>query len=342
MIYGLLRKALFRMPPELAHQATLDMLRAGHRLGANRWIGRRVSDPTTVMGLEFPNRVGLAAGADKNGEAVDGFGDLGFGFIEVGTVTPRPQPGNPKPRVFRLTEHEALINRLGFNNHGVDRLVEAVAERSFDGVLGINIGKNFDTPVERAADDYETCLQRVYPHADYVTINISSPNTEGLRGLQERKPLEALVRRLTECRARLADRYARCVPLVVKVAPDIDDDAVPELAEVLHQARIDGVIATNTTLSRAAVQGHRHADEAGGLSGAPLRSRANQVLALLREALPEEIALIGVGGITCGEDAAEKVRLGADLVQFYTGFVYRGPDLIGECVNAMRDARRAP
>ncbi|MDX1381018.1 MAG: quinone-dependent dihydroorotate dehydrogenase, partial [Xanthomonadales bacterium] len=292
-----------------------------------------------VMGLEFDNPVGLAAGMDKNGDYVDALGALGFGFIEVGTVTPRPQPGNPKPRIFRLPAHEAMINRLGFNNKGVDHLVGRVSQRRWKGVLGINIGKNFDTPIERAADDYLHCLDKVYPHADYVTVNISSPNTEGLRGLQEAGALNALLEALADARNRLADAHGRCVPLVVKLAPDLDDEAIPRLAGVIAEHRFDGVIATNTTIARDAVAGAEHAGEAGGLSGAPLRERADEVLARLRQALPAEIALIGTGGITRGAHAARKMELGASLVQFYTGFVYRGPDLVGECVKAIRRSR---
>ena len=289
------------------------------------------------MGLEFPNPVGVAPGLDKNGDYFEALGDLGFGFVEIGTVTPRPQPGNPKPRVFRLTGAQAMINRLGFNNKGVDHLVRQVKKHSFKGILGINIGKNFDTPIENAADDYVHCLGKVYPYADYVTVNISSPNTKNLRDLQGEDELNSLLGRISKRRAELADQHGCCVPLAVKVAPDLDDDAIPAIAEILADHRMDAVIATNTTITREGVEGMKHADEAGGLSGAPLKHKADKVLAALRVALPEQIALIGVGGITCGQDAVDKIELGADLVQFYTGMVYRGPELVDECLRAIAD-----
>ena len=335
MMYSLVRRALFLSDPETAHGLALESLRLGYGLGATHLLGRRRNLPVTVMGLTFPNPVGMAAGMDKNGDYVDALGSLGFGFIEVGTVTPRPQPGNPKPRIFRLENAKAMINRLGFNNKGVDHLVQQVSKRRFPGILGINIGKNFDTPIDRAADDYLTCLEKVYPYADYITVNISSPNTRGLRELQGAEQLDSLLNKLSDKRAALADASQKRVPLVVKVAPDLEDSQIPTMAEIVVRNAFDGLIATNTTISREAVKGMRHADEQGGLSGAPLKEKSNHVLAAFRRHLPEGFALIGTGGITTGADAAEKFRLGADLVQFYTGFVYTGPDLVADCVNAI-------
>jgi len=335
MLYKLARAALFSTDPETAHELTLESLRLGHSLGATRLMCRTDSQPILCMGLEFPNPVGVAAGLDKNGDYFEALGDLGFGFVEIGTVTPRPQPGNPKPRVFRLTGAQAMINRLGFNNKGVDHLVKRVSSHRFKGILGINIGKNFDTPIENAADDYLHCLEKVYPHADYVTVNISSPNTKNLRDLQGEHQLDPLLGLISKRRAALADRHGRKVPIAVKVAPDLENDALSLIAEVIARHGMDAVIATNTTLSREGVEGMKHAGESGGLSGAPLKARADQVLATLRGCLPKEIALIGVGGITCGQDAVDKLDRGAELVQFYTGMVYRGPELVGECLRAI-------
>jgi dihydroorotate dehydrogenase len=277
----------------------------------------------------------VAPGLDKNGDYFEALGDFGFGFVEIGTTTPRPQPGNPKPRVFRLTEAQAIINRLGFNNKGVDHLVNRVRKHRFKGVLGINIGKNFDTPIENAADDYLHCLEKVYPYADYITANISSPNTKNLRDLQSEDELDKLLGRLSQRRAELADQHGRCVPLAVKVAPDLDEEVIPAIAGIVARHRMDAVIATNTTIGREGVEGLKHADEAGGLSGAPLKPKADKVLAALKKALPDEVTLIGVGGISCGQDAADKLDLGASLVQFYTGLVYRGPALVTECLQAI-------
>jgi dihydroorotate dehydrogenase len=340
-LYGLIRKALFATSPETAHELALDSLRLGHAFGATGLVCKTISQPVEVMGLNFPNPVGMSAGMDKNGDYIDALGSLGFGFIEVGTVTPRPQDGNPKPRVFRLTEAEAMINRLGFNNKGVDHLVRRARRRQFKGILGINIGKNATTPIENAVDDYLECFEKVYPYADYITVNISSPNTQNLRDLQEADALDDLLGTLARRRAELANEMDRCVPIAVKVAPDLDEAGIRDIAGVVAEHRIDGVIATNTTLDRSAVEGITHATEAGGLSGAPLREKADAVLAGLKSALPPQVALIGVGGITRGEDAARKVELGADLVQFYTGFVYRGPELIAECLDAIKAARQA-
>lgn len=331
-MFGLLRKALFTTPPETAHHLALEGLKLGHACGATRLAPRSVSLPVRVMGLDFPNPVGLAAGMDKNGDYIDALGDLGFGFIEVGTVTPRPQAGNPKPRVFRLESAHAMINRLGFNNRGVAHLVERAGERTFDGILGINIGKNFDTPNERAHEDYLTCLEAVYPVADYITLNISSPNTRGLRDLHGAEALDALLSSMAQARERLTNEEGRRVPIALKVAPDLEEGAVPLIAQAVVQHGMDAVITTNTTVARDAVADLPHGTETGGLSGAPVFDRANEVLTQFRNALPGQVALIGVGGILNGDDAAEKIRLGADLVQFYTGFVYQGPTLIGDSV----------
>ncbi|MEJ2384919.1 MAG: quinone-dependent dihydroorotate dehydrogenase [Xanthomonadales bacterium] len=339
MFYNLVRRALFAVDPETAHDLTLEALRLGHFSGVTRLLCREKAQPVRCMGLTFPNPVGVAPGLDKNADCFEALGDLGFGFVEVGTVTPRPQPGNPKPRVFRLTEAQGMINRLGFNNKGVDYLVRRVRHHRFRGVLGINIGKNFDTPIENAADDYLLCLEKVYPYADYVTVNISSPNTQNLRDLQGEDELDGLLGALARRREELADEHGRRVPLALKVAPDLDDGAIPVIAGVVARHGMDAVIATNTTIDRSVVDGLPHAEETGGLSGAPLKERADRVLGELRDALPPEIAMIGVGGITRGEDAVDKLKLGADLVQFYTGMVYRGPELVGECLQAIADWR---
>ncbi len=340
-MYGLARPFLFGLDPEKAHALTLRSIELAYRSGTSPLLSRRPAPmPTRVFGLEFPNPVGLAAGRDKNGAHVDALLALGFGFIEVGTITPRPQPGNPKPRMFRLPEHEAVINRLGFNNDGVDALVRNVERaRRRDGLLGINIGKNKDTPNERAADDYLFCLERVYPLADYVTVNISSPNTAGLRELQEEQALRQLIDRLREAQETLGARHGKRVPMLVKLAPDLSDNDIDAAARVLGDLGVDGVVATNTTVSRDAIAGHPHAGEAGGLSGAPLMAQSTRVLRLLRTRLPHSIPLIGVGGILSGADAVAKMSAGASLVQMYTGLVYRGPELIRECVEAMRRRR---
>lgn len=332
MLYRLLRPLLFSLEPETAHRFTLRSadLFAG-------LAGRSVpADPVRVMGIEFPNPVGLAAGLDKNAEHIDALAALGFGFIEVGTVTPRPQPGNPQPRLFRLPQANALINRFGFNNVGVDAFLGNVARTKWRGVLGINIGKNFDTPLEKAADDYVIGLEKVYTAATYVTINISSPNTKGLRGLQEKSELDALLGRIAGTRERLADRHGKQVPLALKVAPDLDQAQIADIAAAVRMHRIDAVIATNTSTSRDGVDGLAHANEQGGLSGAPIRARATAVLAALAKALGGEVALIGAGGIVSGADAKEKFAAGAALVQLYTGLVYRGPGLVAECAEAAR------
>lgn len=333
MLYDLARSLLFRFEPETAHRLTLKALRLATRVG----MAQRVPvSARTVMGIEFPNPVGLAAGLDKNAEHIDALSQLGFGFIEVGTVTPRPQPGNPRPRMFRLPQARALINRLGFNNQGLDYLLDRVERSSYRGVLGINLGKNFDTPVEKAAQDYLTGLRRVYARASYVTVNISSPNTPGLRDLQYGETLDRLLEALKEEQLRLATEHGRYVPLAVKIAPDLSDDDISTVARAFIGHEIDGVIATNTTFSRKGVEGLPHADEAGGLSGAPLMPHATEVVRLLHQALEGRLPIIAVGGIMSGGDARTKIEAGADLVQIYTGLIYRGPALIREIVEALR------
>ena len=333
MLYRLLRPFLFSLDPETAHRFTLRSADWFAGLAA-----RAVpADPVRVMGIAFPNPVGLAAGLDKNAEHIDALAALGFGFIEVGTVTPRPQPGNPQPRLFRLPQANALINRFGFNNVGVDAFLSNVARTKWRGVLGVNIGKNFDTPLEKAADDYENCLEKVYTAATYVTINISSPNTKGLRGLQEKSELDALLGRIAATRGRLAQRHGKQIPLALKVAPDLDQTQIADIAAAVRTHRIDAVIATNTSTSREGVEGLPHATEQGGLSGAPIRARATAVLAALAKALAGEVPLIGAGGIVRGADAKEKFAAGASLVQLYTGLVYRGPALVAECAEAARN-----
>ncbi|MDT0511235.1 MULTISPECIES: quinone-dependent dihydroorotate dehydrogenase [unclassified Halomonas] len=338
-MYSLARSLLFRLDAETAHGVALKGLDLAGRLGvAARLGGERVEDPVELMGLRFPNRVGLAAGLDKNADHLDALGALGFGFVEVGTVTPRPQSGNPRPRLFRLPEAGAIINRMGFNNAGVDHLVARVRASRFDGVIGINIGKNLTTPVERAVDDYLACLEKVHPHAHYITVNISSPNTPGLRNLQFGDHLDGLLSALREAGSRLDRDSGRRVPLAVKIAPDMDADEVGLVSQCLAANEIDGVIATNTTVSREAVEGLAHADEQGGLSGRPVFESSSRVIRELRRRLPE-MPIIGVGGIDSGEAAVAKREAGADLVQLYSGFIYRGPALVAECSRALRETR---
>lgn len=335
MLFRLAQRALFVADPETAQFLALEGLRLGAATRATGLLYDTPALPVECMGVHFGNPVGLAAGLDKDGEYIDALGSLGFGFIEIGTVLPRPQPGNPRPRVFRLPQARAVINRLGFNSKGVDHVVRQLERRRYEGVLGVNIGKNRDTPIDRAVDDYRYCMERVYRFADYITVNISSPNTEGLRQLQHGEYLDELLASLTAARAALADEHGRCVPLLVKVSPDLEKAEIDAMAEAFVRHRIDGVIATNTTLAREGVEGLPDAEQPGGLSGAPLKPRADEVQRLFRAALPAEISLIGLGGITRGEDAAEKIALGARLVQFYTGMIYQGPGLISECVEAI-------
>jgi dihydroorotate dehydrogenase len=343
MSYALVRPALFALAPETAHHLTLGSLKALHRLGLVRArLSGAGACARSLMGLTFPNPVGLAAGLDKNGEYIDGLAALGFGFIEIGTVTPRPQPGNPPPRLFRLPQASALINRLGFNNRGVDYLVDNVRRSSWRGVLGINIGKNFDTPVERAADDYLACLRKVYAHASYVTINISSPNTKGLRSLQEAAQLDALLAALAAEREVLAGTHGKRVPLALKIAPDLETAQVAAVADLVRRYRFDAVIATNTTVDRDAVSDLPHADEAGGLSGAPLTTKSTAIVAQLARELGSAIPVIAVGGIMSGADAAAKIAAGAALVQLYTGLVYAGPHLVDECMKTLCDGSARP
>ena len=325
---------------EAAHPRTRPALKRASALGLTKLAGKPALDPRTVMGITFPNPVGLAAGLDKDGAYIDALADLGFGSIEVGTVTPRAQAGNPKPRMFRLPQAQGIINRMGFNNGGVDAFVANVQASKFyqnrAGVLGLNIGKNADTPIERAADDYLLCLEKVYPYASYVTVNISSPNTKNLRQLQGASELDALLSQLKDAQARLADKHKRYVPLALKIAPDMDAEQVKSIAESLTRHRIDGVIATNTTLSRSAVEGMPHGAEAGGLSGAPVFELSNNVIRLLKAELGDALPIIGVGGIMQGKDAVAKFEAGAQLVQLYSGLIYAGPALVGDCARALR------
>jgi len=340
-LYALARPFLFCLDAERAHDLGLASIEAAYRTGLNPLLAvKPAALPVNVFGIGFPNPVGLAAGLDKNGAHVDALASLGFGFIEVGTTTPRAQPGNPKPRMWRLPEHEAVINRLGFNNDGVDALVRNVERARFAGVLGINIGKNKDTPNERAVDDYLICLERVYPRASYITVNISSPNTQGLRDLQEEETLKRFVATLREAQERLAAKHGARKPMLVKIAPDLGESELDAIAEVVLAQRVDGLICTNTTIDRNVIAGAPYAEETGGLSGKPLFTKATEILRGLAKRLQGRIPLVGVGGITRGDDAAAKLVAGASLVQFYTGMVYRGPALIGECVEAIR--RRKP
>lgn len=341
--YSLARPLLFGLDPEQAHGLMLGMLGRMQRTPLQRVIAQpRIDDPVTLAGLRFANRIGLAAGLDKNGRCIDAFGAMGFGSVEVGTVTPLPQPGNQKPRMFRLTGARALINRMGFNNDGLQAFLANVQQarfRSEGGILGLNIGKNAATPIERAADDYLTCLEGVYLHADYVTVNISSPNTKNLRDLQGRRQLDALLGGLRSRRDELSDVHGRRVPLFVKIAPDLDAAEIDRIAATLLEQGIDGVVATNTTLARDSVAGLSHADEAGGLSGAPLAAASNRVIARLRAALGAGYPIIGVGGVSSAADAVAKRDAGADVVQLYTGLIYRGPELVVESAQALQRQR---
>ena len=331
--YCLLKPVLFSLDAETAHELTIASMK---RLSGLMPPANFANQDVEVMGLQFPNRVGLAAGLDKNGEAINGWGRLGFGFVEIGTVTPRPQPGNPKPRLFRIPEKQGIINRMGFNNHGVDALLANVKAADFKGVLGINIGKNADTPIEKAVDDYLICLDKVYTAASYVTVNISSPNTKNLRQLQGESELDALLGTLKARQTALADQHGRYVPMALKIAPDLDDAQITNIADALRRHRIDAVIATNTTLSRDGVEGLPHAEETGGLSGAPVYEKSTNLVRALATKLAGELPIIAAGGITDGAKAKAKLDAGASLVQLYSGLIYRGPDLIKECINATR------
>ena len=346
--YALTRPFLFGMDAEVAHELTMDMLARGQRTPLQwAWCNETVNDPITLAGLQFPNRVGMAAGLDKNARCIDALGAMGFGFVEVGTVTPKAQPGNPKPRMFRLPEARALINRLGFNNEGLEAFLRNVQQAQFRKqtrqqrpmLLGLNIGKNATTPIDNATSDYLICLEGVYPHADYVTVNISSPNTQNLRALQSDAALDALLGAIAERREALATQHQRRVPVFVKIAPDLDEAQVAVIAATLQRHGMDGVIATNTTISRTAVQGMRHAEETGGLSGAPVLEASNQVIRQLRAALGSGFPIIGVGGILSADDAVSKIRAGADVVQIYTGLIYEGPALVAKAAKAIKALR---
>ena len=332
-MYSLIKPLLFQFDAEKAHHLTLENLQRAHRFGLLSHFGNKVMPcPSTLMGLSLKNPVGLAAGLDKNGEYIDALAALGFGFIEIGTITPRPQDGNPKPRLFRLPEHQAIINRMGFNNHGVDALIANVKRAKFQGVLGINIGKNATTPIENAVDDYLTCLTKVYDHASYITVNISSPNTKNLRALQSEDELSKLLGALKEEQARLHQQRGRYVPMAVKIAPDLNLEEIEAIAQVVTQVEMDGVIATNTTIDKSSLGNHPLAGEAGGLSGLPVRAQSEYVLQHLVYALKGKLPVIGVGGIVAGQDAATKKRLGASAVQVYSGMIYQGPSLVADCV----------
>lgn len=344
--YALSRAVLFRLDPEAAHDLTIDMLaRTQNTPLACAYSSARVEDPVTIAGLTFPNRVGMAAGLDKNARCIDGLGAMGFGFVEVGTVTPLAQPGNPKPRMFRLPQANALINRMGFNNDGLETFLSNVQRATFRRkggtplLLGLNIGKNAATPIEKATDDYLIGLAGVYPHADYVTINISSPNTKNLRALQSDEALDALLGAIAGRREQLTQQHGKRVPIFVKIAPDLDEEQVKVIAATLLRHQMDGVIATNTTLSRDAVQGLPHTQEAGGLSGAPVLEASNRVIRQLRAALGKDYPIIGVGGILSAQDALGKIDAGADLVQIYTGLIYKGPELVKEAALAIKNRR---
>jgi len=340
LLYALARPLLFSLDPETAHNVTLPALRRAAAMGLTGFVKKPKPDPRTVMGITFPNPVGLAAGLDKDGAYIDGLAALGFGSIEIGTVTPRAQPGNPRPRMFRLPAAQGIINRMGFNNGGVDAFIANVQSSRFyqerQGVLGLNIGKNADTPIEKAADDYVACLRKVYPYASYVTVNISSPNTKNLRQLQGASELDALLSQLKEEQARLADKYGHYVPLALKIAPDVDGDQIRNIGGALVRHGIDGVIATNTTLNRRDVEGMRHANQQGGLSGAPVFDLSNIVIRALKAEVGDAVPIIGVGGILNGRDAKAKIDAGAKLVQLYSGLIYRGPALVRECADALR------
>lgn len=335
-MYSHIRDLLFKLDAETSHEFSLDLIGAAERLQLiNLCLPTIAANPVEVMGITFPNPVGLAAGLDKNGDYFNALGAMGFGFVEIGTITPKPQAGNPKPRLFRIPEAQAIINRMGFNNKGVDHLVAQVKRRRFKGVLGINIGKNATTPVENAADDYVICMQKTYAHADYITVNVSSPNTQGLRDLQFGDSLNRLLETIKKEQGKLQAEHGRYVPVAVKIAPDMDSDAVAQVAQSLLAQGIDGVIATNTTIGREGVEDYKTSVETGGLSGLPVRDKSTRVIRALYAELGEKLPIIGVGGITDGASAAEKIKAGAKLVQVYSGFIYRGPALIRESAEAI-------
>ncbi|WP_416189522.1 quinone-dependent dihydroorotate dehydrogenase [Neisseria sp. CCUG17229] len=334
-MYALARSVLFKINPETTHNMTIKGLQICSKLGLMPMADNH-GKATKLMGLHLPNPVGLAAGLDKNGECIDAFGALGFGFLEVGTVTPKPQPGNPQPRLFRVPEHQGIINRMGFNNHGIDTMIRNIEASSYKGILGINIGKNAVTPIEHAADDYLICLEKAYAHADYIAINISSPNTKNLRALQGGDELSALLETLKNKQAHLHAAHGKYVPLAVKIAPDLDEAQIEDIAHVVKSIQMDGLIATNTTIDKSSLGNHVLAQEQGGLSGLPVREKSNQVLKLLAEHIDGALPIIGVGGIMEGRDAAEKIRLGATAVQVYSGLIYQGPALVKDCVAAIR------
>lgn len=336
MLYPLARRALFSLDAERAHHITLSILRKAASLGlANLMSERLPENPLTVMGITFPNPVGLAAGLDKDGNCIDGLATLGFGFIEVGTITPRPQLGNPKPRLFHVPQAHGIINRMGFNNAGIEKFLENIQSTRWKGPLGLNIGKNADTPIENAVDDYLICLEKCYPYANYITINVSSPNTKNLRQLQESKELDSLLGSLKEKQYTLSERHDRYVPIVLKIAPDLEDEQIKLIASLLTRHQVDGVVATNTTISRDSVNHLPIANETGGLSGRPLFDASNRIIRALRAELGDAIPIIGVGGILSGKDARDKLDAGATLVQIYSGLIYRGPVLVRECVEAL-------
>lgn len=338
--YQLFRPLLFKQDAEKAHHLTLELLQKAYRLGLTAALAKPVAaDPVSLWGLQFPNRVGLAAGLDKNGDYIDALAALGFGFIEIGTVTPRPQPGNPKPRLFRLPAAQAVINRFGFNNKGVDYLLERVKHAKYRGILGINIGKNFDTPIEKAVDDYLIGLRKVYSFASYITVNVSSPNTKNLRQLQQAGEMGGLLSALKSEQHNLKQKHAREVPVLIKIAPDLSEEEVQTMAQLFLEHGVDGVIATNTTIDKQAVASLPHGSEQGGLSGAPLTHKSTQVIRWLAQSLQGRVPIIGVGGIMCGADAVDKINAGASLVQVYSGLVYRGPNLVREAASALKRAK---
>ena len=335
-LYPLLRPLLFSLDPETAHEVTLKLLDVAYLSGLGKLIYPAIEDkPVNVMGLSFKNPVGLAAGMDKNGDYINALAALGFGFVEIGTVTPRPQPGNPKPRLFRLPEHQAIINRMGFNNSGLDHLLNQVKQSGFNGILGINIGKNFDTPMDNAASDYLTGLRNAYTSASYITINISSPNTKNLRQLQQGNEIKALIAALKEEQLKLQQEHGFYVPLAIKIAPDLTDDEIAHIAGLLVEFEIDGVIATNTTIARDWIENHPLAHEAGGLSGAPVKDKSTLVVRGLATELKDKVAIIAAGGILSAADAQEKLKAGARLVQIYSGLIYRGPQLIEDIIKSL-------